>query len=711
MNKKILLAGALGLIAAPALAQSSNAHDGSKWDIQLNAYVEGIPVQHVTAKGLKTVTPETLIGVEVTATDADAVAAYVQNAGYEAEVINDECVVMSIPSSFIKTLAGQAEVSYISASRQFRPLMNQARVETGAEKVVTGEGLETPYTGKGVVIGVIDQGFEYKHAAFANRVARFGVSPTSGSLSKTAPNRDQLDDVGHATHVAGIAGGSKVNGSDYHGIATDAEFIMISSDFASNSVLKQTKAIKEYAEGEGKPWVLNMSFGGIIGPHDGSTSYDKNMSKLTGKGAIMVAAMGNEGETKIHAYREIADASKPVYLYIKPEAGNDHKAVISEIYSVSTDGTKPFDIRPVMVYQTKLYEPTDEQLRKAGFQFYDQIDQQNKRQRAYLNGYIGNLQTILGIPGSASNAYLLWRVSGPEGAAFHAWVDGVSYPASFATMASGSFQAKKGDNEYLVGEGAASIGKAIAVASYNNDTRFTNINGQNYSYSVGSKGGISTFSSRGPQLNDLPKPAIAAPGGVVTSAYSQYSKIFQANMSELVKKVNVNGKNYYYGVMSGTSMATPATTGIIALWLEANPNLSYDDIINIFKKTGRRNAQTGAADENGWNNAAGFGKIDAYEGLKEALLLKTGIQESLNTESPISIDKKNDAWRVLFNNDESFANIQLYSANGQLVKSDYVNAPRCGSEHVVSLSDLQPGVYLFKVATTATSITRKLIIK
>ena len=81
--------------------------------------------------------------------------------------------------------------------------------------------------------------------------------------------------MGHATHVANIAAGSKVSGSDYYGFATDADLILISSDFANSSVLKQAKAIKNYAEKNGQPWVLNMSFGAEIGPHDGSTEFDR----------------------------------------------------------------------------------------------------------------------------------------------------------------------------------------------------------------------------------------------------------------------------------------------------------------------------------------------------------------------------------------------------------------------------------------------------
>ena len=50
--------------------------------------------------------------------------------------------------------------------------MNHVRTETGVAKVQAGTGLDTPYDGTGVIIGVIDQGFEFKHIAFTGRSKR-----------------------------------------------------------------------------------------------------------------------------------------------------------------------------------------------------------------------------------------------------------------------------------------------------------------------------------------------------------------------------------------------------------------------------------------------------------------------------------------------------------------------------------------------------------
>lgn len=71
-----------------------------------------------------------------------------------------------VPTSRIGDLAAMPGVRRVSAPRQFYPTLSTARTMTDATKVHAGEGLETPYTGKGVVVGVIDQGFQYAHIAF-----------------------------------------------------------------------------------------------------------------------------------------------------------------------------------------------------------------------------------------------------------------------------------------------------------------------------------------------------------------------------------------------------------------------------------------------------------------------------------------------------------------------------------------------------------------
>jgi serine protease AprX len=80
----------------------------------------------------------------------------------------------------------------------------------------------------------------------------------------------------------------------------------------------------------------------------------------------------------------------------------------------------------------------------------------------------------------------------------------------------------------------------------------------------------------------------------------------------------------FYTHMSGTSMATPHVAGIVALMLEANPNLTPADVQNILKRTATN--MTGRLD---WE--AGAGHVNAYEALAMATGLRTDYGATVNS--------------------------------------------------------------------------------
>src|SRR5699024_4741775 len=89
---------------------------------------------------------------------------------------------------------------------------------------------------------------------------------------------------------------------------------------------------------------------------------------------------------------------------------------------------------------------------------------------------------------------------------------------------------------------------------------------------------IAEFSSRGPTIDEFVKPDIYAPGTDIISLLSPGSA------AETQYAEQVVDENYIQ--MSGTSMATPICAGIIALMLEASPDLSPNDVKSILQMTG-----------------------------------------------------------------------------------------------------------------------------
>ncbi len=97
---------------------------------------------------------------------------------------------------------------------------------------------------------------------------------------------------------------------------------------------------------------------------------------------------------------------------------------------------------------------------------------------------------------------------------------------------------------------------------------------------------VTPFSSRGPTLDNRVKPDICAPGLTITAA----------------KAGTVSG----YVTYSGTSMATPFVSGIVALALQANPILSPADLRQKLEATAQDRGPAGK------DNDIGAGLLDGY---------------------------------------------------------------------------------------------------
>ncbi len=69
----------------------------------------------------------------------------------------------------------------------------------------------------------------------------------------------------------------------------------------------------------------------------------------------------------------------------------------------------------------------------------------------------------------------------------------------------------------------------------------------------------------------------------------------------------------YYGFDSGTSFAAPHITGVVALMLSINPNLTPDEIRSIMNGTAQKiKPNTYLYNNSGWNDSVGYGLVDAY---------------------------------------------------------------------------------------------------
>jgi serine protease AprX len=123
---------------------------------------------------------------------------------------------------------------------------------------------------------------------------------------------------------------------------------------------------------------------------------------------------------------------------------------------------------------------------------------------------------------------------------------------------------------------------------------------------------IAEYSSRGPRWDDGDdnpydelKPDVASPGtGITNAEFDRYG----------------DGSGNGYGPRgSGTSYATPNVVGVVALVLEANPDLIPDLVKEILHFTSeRRGNATFPELDPFWNRDFGYGIVDAYEAVRVA---------------------------------------------------------------------------------------------
>jgi serine protease AprX len=173
--------------------------------------------------------------------------------------------------------------------------------------------------------------------------------------------------------------------------------------------------------------------------------------------------------------------------------------------------------------------------------------------------------------------------------------------------------------------------------------------------------GIASYSSRGPRRDngdgnpyDEMKPDVSAPGTNIVQAEACYASGGCDN--RFGGSAENNG---YSGRGSGTSYATPSVSGVIALMIEANPDLDPLAIREILRLTSERSENLTSADGEGveegpwatypdldpyWNRHFGWGMVDAHAAVKSSLLNTD--TDNINTDLQAYIISTETGWQT-----------------------------------------------------------------
>jgi len=569
---------------------------------------------------------ECIVPVFIKTNSVESTEGAISSLGGKVGTIADNIITAQLSVSTIRLIAELPEVIYVEASGISKPLLDVSRTEAKVDQLHNGSGISRPYKGNGVIVGVLDTGIDWKHQDFknagGNRIRYLWDMSTTGNpppgfsygteYTKAQLDANQCQQIdgddggGHGTHVTGTAAGNGGALPNYIGMAPESDILFvkgyINGGFPNTNTVDGCNYMFQKAQQIGKPAVINLSLGGHLGPHDGTSLYEQALSNLTGNGKIIVAAAGNEGGNPIHLSYSVAGSSY-----------NDANETFFELYNnasfVAADmwyngGNISVGLAAYNKSNLNLIGYTN------GIAPGQKIEDVPFNVGGYVYGYVTIDATGVNNPNNSANEVVVvidghngqvnigdvfWTIYTYGTGTFDAWALG---HAVFSTYAGQSW-IKPGDDQKTVGI-PSTANKVICVGSYVTKNQWIDINGVTQ-YQQGNPiiGQISSFSSMGPSRDGRLKPDVVAPGEVIVAAYSSF--LTQTPPQNIVQ----GGKHQK---MQGTSMASPHVAGAVALLLEKNPALNYEQVVTILKNTTKKDSYTGTSP----NNTYGYGKLDAY---------------------------------------------------------------------------------------------------
>lgn len=645
--------------------------------------------------------------------------------------------IADIPLNRIAKLSADTRVSRIEAEQGTTALMDTTAIIVDAVDAHNGNLLPQAYDGTGVVVGVQDIGFDLTHPNFHDsdattyRIKRFWDqlstdtvgSPlyvgndytTETAIKEYAHSRDGLLQY-HGTHTLGIAAGSGWNTS-YKGIAPAADICLVSNAVTSDEALidsadyyKYTTAtdalgfkyIFDYAESVNKPCVISFSEGSHQDYYDNQLFYNV-LDSLTGAGRIIVASAGNEGQIKTFFRKEkgvesmgafLQNSDKHVYFTLK---GDGNFTIRMKFYH---DGEiDSFDFR------------TDEIVCQPDSELIDTMTIADKQYIFDMAAY----PSCYNIGDTACEVYVecadnfgtdtpvsVELVGGDVAIDFHRGHGNLVENALDASLNAGEC------TRSIYSPGAAPSVICAGATTYRKS--MTNIRGEEVVFSTDEKGMVASYSSVGPTYDDRGKPDVVAPGTcVISSSSSFYLESHPSDAYTLCDAAHLtfNGRTYPWSANSGTSMSTPVVAGSVALWLQANPQLTPQDVRDVLEKTCRHNDSSLQYP----NNSCGFGEIDTYRGLLQVLGL-TGIEQlspsqptavrfSLSGDKTLIIEVGGDTTPAL--------TVTVFTLSGAVAKKTVCHS--VSGPCTIDLSSLSRGVYAIQIDSPNKAATGSTLIR
>ena len=608
--------------------------------------------------------PSIRLVVEVDSQDAANTFALIREAGGTVLSKLGHQAVVSIPVDKVDALVAIEGVKRVDATSKGELKTDVSLVETGVSLIDgTVPGLEEVYTGKGVTICLVDGGFDFQHPAFkdADGNSRLccvylpgndsgrkfiveddeaGTIEYPGSVFDTpeliATLTTDAENLNHGTHTAGIAAGAR-SPLGFGGMAPDADIVLVSTVAEENVNEIAFQFVAHYARQINAPVVLSASLNSHEGPHNGTGTMPELIDELSHY-VIPVFSVGNEGDKLLHIYKAFDEENSSLKAFLSrpfpffDEQGNISRSIDSAVCGYSRNALGENDTLSVqigmlnrssdeIVWQTapltitpsqdevyiEILSDDDEILGEymhGGLVFiYGNVIEGKLELHTIVNGILDRRWPFfISLSSSSPIEMDLWETTDR----FDAFDNMEGYTYGDSDISCGDWTSTP--NVISVGDYVANTTKRVYTGDVSDESGNFTLNN------------ITLYSSYGVSINGVAQPTVTAPGTNVVSSLSHYT----CNQ-EIAEWMQWQG--YPYGAMSGTSMSCPTVSGIIALWLQADPTLTLDDIKEVLAATSRNDEFT-ADSPIRW----GYGKIDAAAGIE--YIKRTTAVNSIESDEP-----------------------------------------------------------------------------
>jgi hypothetical protein len=573
-----------------------------------------------------------------------------------------DVALVSVKTGALESLASNSDVAAVRLAPVMSLKNDLATVETGARRARETYGA----TGSGVIMGFIGSGVDVSHPDLLDDSGGSRIlylldlsepGDTDGDGMLDGPDffggtlyaKSQIDSAlaglrditgsdrrGHETHVIGVAAGNgrgTGNGfpaGAYAGVATDADILVVKSSPADLGLVGPGEGsaglafVDSVAAELGAPYVVNMSFGTHLSPHDGTSLEERFIDNLVGDGrpgkAVVVSA-GNEGSNYgagpfLHCSDALDEGGKATCAITlgeyDPEPGSLNDGLILDVWYGGGDAMKVTVESPAGETYVASKGGSGRWTGADGSVSIDNAPSPsplNEDNECFVQIDDGD-----GNPPAAGTWTIeIEATAVTENGRFDAWL---AYSAGLGGEV-GFDPTSPVTNEALVASPGNAL-NAVTVGSYTNKESWLDLDNNVIYFEPRGEppsGAIAPGSSPGPTRDGRVKPEVAAPGRAIVSTLSQDSwpgtneiSIFNGCPAN-ARRCLIAGDGRH-AVARGTSFAAAHAAGAAALLLETSPDLDAEELRNLLAFT----ARTAHESEGPW----GFGKIDVQAALEAA---------------------------------------------------------------------------------------------